>query len=278
MDVAAPVVKWVGGKTRLLSELHARTPKAYVRYFEPFVGGGALFFALAPAQATLGDMNGALIETYRTIAHAVEDVIKRLEAHRRAHSKHEGYYYEVRDWWNEHQWSVDLVAAAAAFLYLNKTCFNGLWRVNRSGAFNVPRGDYKDPKIFDPDALRSAAVALSRATLMTNEYHATVAEAREGDFVYFDPPYDPVSKTSNFTGYTKDAFGKEQQKQLADCARELRKRGVSVMLSNNDTEFVRSLYADFCIDNVKCGRSINSKGDKRGAVDEVIITSYERTS
>lgn len=277
MDTAGPIVKWVGGKTRLLSELRARAPKKFGTYFEPFLGGGALFFALAPEKAILGDMNEALINTYRTVASCVEPVIKRLEVHRREHGK-AGYYYEIRDWWNDHRHAVDDIAAAAAFIYLNKTCFNGLWRVNREGEFNVPRGDYKDPKVFDPEALRTAAAVLSRAQLMHGPYARTVDEARPGDFVYFDPPYDPVSKTSNFTSYTKDAFGKKEQEQLRDTARGLRDRGVNVMLSNNDTEYVRALYSDFCIDNVKCGRSINSKGDKRGAVDEVIITTYNSTN
>lgn len=270
---AAPIVKWVGGKTKLLPELRARLPKAYKRYFEPFLGGGAMFFALEPKDAILGDMNGALIDMYKSVAHEVEEIIATLEMHRTAHAR-EAYYYEIRTIWNEGGWAGSRAARAAAFLYLNKTCFNGLWRVNKSGEFNVPRGDYVEPKIFDPAALRAASAALRKASLRSTPYELTTASATAGDFVYFDPPYDPVSVTSNFTSYTKDAFGKEQQKQLAEHARELGKRGTHVMLSNNDTPYVRSLYEDFCIDTVQCGRSINSKGDKRGKVDEVIITNY----
>lgn len=277
MAAAAPIVKWVGGKTKLLPELRARTPKTYGRYFEPFLGGGALFFSAAPSLATLGDMNVALINMYKAVAGDVAAVIDALTFHRQAHGRPE-YYYEIRDTWNEGLFEPHPVEAAAAFIYLNKTCFNGLWRVNKRGQFNVPRGDYKDPKIFDPDALRAASAVLSRATIAVNDYVTTVAGARKGDFVYFDPPYDPISETSNFTSYTKDGFGKKHQEQLAECARDLRQRGVSVMLSNNDTPFIRELYEGFCIDNVKCARAINSKGDKRGAVDEVIITTYERTS
>lgn len=274
---ASPIVKWVGGKAKLLPELRARLPKTIKRYFEPFVGGAALFFALEPKGAVLGDMNGALIDTYRAVAQGVEGIIPMLEMHRRAH-KREAYYYEIRDIWNEGGWADDRGARAAAFLYLNKTCFNGLWRVNKSGEFNVPRGDYKDPKIFDADKLREASKVLAHAKLIEDGYGTTSSEAIKGDFVYFDPPYDPVSTTSNFTSYTKDAFGKDQQKLLADHARMLAKRGVNVMLSNNDTPYVRSLYEDFCIDTVQCGRSINSKGDKRGKVNEVIITNYGETS
>lgn len=271
---AAPVVKWAGGKTKLLPELRARVPKKFNRYYEPFVGGGALFFALEPADAVLGDMNAALIDTYRTLAENVNAVISRLEEHRKANIN--GYYYEVRDWWNQHRPnSGDRVGAAAAFIFLNKTCFNGLWRENKDGLFNVPKGDYKDPKIFDPDALRAAAAALKAAELVTGEYWATSASAQAGDFVYFDPPYDPVSETSNFTSYTKAAFGKPQQKALAEHAQQLADRGVYVMLSNNDTPFIRELFKGWDVDTVQCARSINSKASKRGAVNEVIITNFK---
>jgi DNA adenine methylase len=273
VDPAGPIVKWAGGKTKLLAELRARMPKTYNCYFEPFVGGAAMFFVLAPKDACLGDMNRALIDTYRTVCEDVEDVIERLKEHKAKHWK-SSYYYEMRTGWNERRWANDNPGAAAAFIYLNKTCFNGLWRVNKSNEFNVPKGDYEDPPIVDPDNLRLAAKALYAARLLCNEYDATTVEAKEGDFVYFDPPYDPVSKTSSFTSYTKNTFGKGQQKRLAEHARELRDKGVQVMLSNNDTPYVRSLYPDFTVDSVKCGRSINSKGDKRGKVDEVIITSY----
>jgi DNA adenine methylase len=270
---ATPIVKWVGGKTKLLPELRARLPKAYKRYFEPFMGGGALFFALAPMDAVLGDMNGELINMYRVVARDAEGLAEMLSVHRRAHAR-EKYYYEIRDIWNEGGWTDDSTARASAFLYLNKTCFNGLWRVNKKGEFNVPRGAYKNPTIYEVGNLRAAASVLARAKLHTDGYTATTATAVKGDFVYFDPPYDPISKTSNFTSYTKDVFGDKQQEELALYAETLHRRGVSVMLSNNDTPFIRNLYRGFCIDTVQCGRSINSKGDKRGKVDEVIITSY----
>jgi len=275
MSSAGPIVKWAGGKTRLLRQLLSRMPRTFGRYYEPFVGGGALFFALNPSKAALGDTNDALIETYQAVAENVQAVIDRLEIHKIEHGIDGHYYYEIRDLWNKRRRELDVIDRASVFLYLNKTCFNGLWRVRRDGGFNVPKGDYKNPTIFDPASLRASAEVLARARLVTGEYAATTADAVEGDFVYFDPPYDPVSKTSNFTSYTKDAFGKQQQTELAEHAQELSKRGVRVMLSNNDTPFVRSLYEDFHVDNVKCGRSINSNGSKRGAVDEVVITSYD---
>jgi DNA adenine methylase len=277
VSTVRPFMKRVGGKTKLLPELKARLPKTYKRYFEPFVGGGALFFDLAPADAVLGDASVELVDTYRGLKYAVEDVIAKLAVHATLHAG-DTYYYTVRTAWNQGQWRNDLAGHAAAFLYLNKTCFNGLWRVNKAGAFNVPKGAYANPTICNANALRQAADVLASATLSSDEYYQTASFAERGDFVYFDPPYDPVSKTSNFTAYTKDVFGYAEQEVLADHARTLALRGVSVMLSNNDTPFIRSLYQDFCIDTVPCARSINSKGSKRGPVSEVIITNYGATS
>ena len=164
------------------------------------------------------------------------------------------------------------VDRAAAFIYLNKTCYNGLWRVNRGGAFNVPVGRYSDPPICVPDALTSAAIALARAELRHADFRDAVADARKGDFVYFDPPYDPVTKTANFTSYTAGSFGDDHQRALAELARALVARGVRVMLSNSDTPFVRSLYRGLRVDRVKCARAINSDATRRGEVDEVVVT------
>jgi DNA adenine methylase len=270
-------LKRVGGKAKLLPELKARMPKAYKRFFEPFLGGGALFFDREPHDASLGDASIELMKTYQAVAECVEDVIGLLESHRRAHAQ-DAYYYEARDRWNEGTWTDDPPGHAAAFIYLNKTCFNGLWRVNKTGHFNTPKGSYENPTIYTPEHLRSAGRLLRQADLYAGDYRVTTASAGDGDFVYCDPPYDPISKTSNFTTYTKDPFVVAQQKELATWAGELRDRGAHVMLSNNDTPFIRELYADFCVDTVQCARPINSKATKRGKVDEVIITTYGATS
>ncbi len=267
---ASPVVKWVGGKTRLLPELRARLPARIARYFEPFAGGAALFFATAPADAVLGDDNRDLIATYRALSTDVDAVIRRLELHRRHHS--ETHYYEMRARWNDTTVSWSGVDRAAAFIYLNKTCYNGLWRVNRSGAFNVPIGRYTDPPICVPATLHTAATALARAELRHGDFRAAVVDAGKGDFVYFDPPYDPVTKTSNFTSYTAGSFGDDDQRALAELARGLVARGVRVMLSNSDTPFVRSLYRGLRVERVKCARAINSNASRRGEVDEVVVT------
>jgi DNA adenine methylase len=265
------VVKWVGGKTKLLPELLSRMPEKFNRYYEPFAGGAALFFRLAPRRAVLADSNHDLIGLYTAIANDVGAVIRRLQMHREAHD--ESHYYEVRTRWNDREVSWSTPERAAAFIYLNKTCFNGLWRVNRSGAFNVPIGRYTDPPICVPETLRAAQQVLSRAEIRRAEYRAATADARAGDFVYFDPPYDPLTPTANFTSYTSNVFGPEQQQELADTARALVARGCRVMLSNSDTPFIRSLYKGMRIDRVKCSRAINSNAAKRGDVDEVIIAA-----
>jgi DNA adenine methylase len=269
--VASPIIKWVGGKTKLLPELTARLPDRFERYYEPFAGGAALFFRIAPERAVLADSNTDLIGLYTCIARDVAGVIRKLEHHRTAHS--EAHYYATRERWNDREHSWSSADRAATFIYLNKTCFNGLWRVNRAGAFNVPIGRYTDPPICVPDALRAASALLHRATLRCADYRSAVGDARRGDFLYFDPPYDPVTQTANFTSYTPDAFGPDHQRALADTARSLVARGCRVMLSNSDTLFIRSLYKGFHIDRVKCGRAINSNASKRGDVDEVIITA-----
>jgi DNA adenine methylase len=268
-QVAWPVIKWVGGKTKLLPELTTRLPGRFGRYFEPFAGGAALFFRVAPERAVLADSNRDLINLYSTIASDVAAVIRRLQYHREHHS--ESHYYDVRARWNDREIAWRSADRAATFIYLNKTCFNGLWRVNRSGEFNVPIGRYVDPPICVPETLRAAHTLLARTTLRCGDYRSAVEDAARGDFIYFDPPYDPVTTTASFTSYTANAFGSEHQKELAETARMLVARGCRVMLSNSDTPFIRSLYKGFAIDRVKCPRAINSNASRRGDVDEVIV-------
>jgi DNA adenine methylase len=269
--IASPIIKWVGGKTKLLPALTARLPDHVERYYEPFAGGAALFFRVAPRRAVLADSNSDLIGLYTCLARDVAGVIRRLEHHREEHC--EAHYYATRTRWNDREQTWSSADRAATFIYLNKTCFNGLWRVNRSGAFNVPIGRYTDPPICVPDALQAASALLRRATLRCGDYREAVADARRGDFLYFDPPYDPLTPTANFTSYTAGSFGPDDQRALADTARSLVARGCRVMLSNSDTPFIRSLYKGFHIDRVKCSRAINSNAAKRGEVDEVIVTA-----
>jgi DNA adenine methylase len=268
---ASPIVKWAGGKSKLLDQLLARRPVPFRRYYEPFLGGGAFFFRLAPRDAVISDCNEDLMNMYRCVAWQVDGIIRRLRTHRERHS--EEYFYATRERWNERSGRQSDVDRAAMFIYLNKTCYNGLWRVNRSGRFNVPMGRYTDPSIFDPAQLRSAAHALQRAQLRKGDYREVVDDAAAGDFLYFDPPYQPVSATANFTSYTPDSFAEADQRVLADTVRTLVARGCSVMVSNSDTPLIRAIYQGFDITQVSCSRAINSKASRRGAVNEVIITA-----
>lgn len=270
-----PFLKWVGGKRQLLGELRSRVALArpYGRYHEPFVGGGALFFdlyrrhELGRSKAHLSDNNPRLIEAYEGVQKNVEQVIALLEQHQARHC--EDHYYKVRADVPE-----DRIAAAARLIYLNRTCFNGLYRENSKGEFNVPMGRYKNPLICNPSNLRAVSAALCRCQIYRSHFTAVLDRAVEGDLVYFDPPYDPVSKTANFTSYHRDPFGEDAQRSLADVFRRLHGRGVKLMLSNSDTPLIQDLYAPFTIEVVMARRLVNSRADKRGEVREVLVRNF----
>lgn len=266
-----PFLKWVGGKTRLLAQLDDLFPADFGHYHEPFVGGGAVFFHLGPPTATLSDINGRLIETYRAVRDDVDGLIERLDHHRRRHNR--AYYYQSRSRLNAPR-GLDSIDRAALFMYLNKTCFNGLYRENRSGEFNVPMGRYKDPSLYDESRLRAASRRLQQVDLRIDGFKNVLDRAEEGDFVYFDPPYVPLNATSSFTGYAKGGFDADMQVQLAQTFDALAKRGVFVMMSNSNAPLVHELYAGWRIEKVMAPRSINSRSDKRGAIAEVVVRSW----
>lgn len=266
---SGPIVKWAGGKSRLLPELVSRTPKRFGWYFEPFFGGGALFFRLLPERACVSDVNQDLVNAYWAMVWATETLMRLLEMHSALHST--TYYYSIRERWNTR--TEPPTWQAAAFIYLNKTCYNGLYRVNKRNAFNVPIGRYAAPQIYDASQLCAASRALQKARLRCCPYVDAVVDAQQGDFVYFDPPYVPISKTARFTSYTAQGFTESDQCMLAKHVQELTERGVHVMLSNSDTPLIRGLYRDFRIDTVKAPRAINSRANGRSSVDEVIITN-----
>jgi DNA adenine methylase len=263
---ARPFLKWAGGKRQLLPELRKRVPRGYGRYFEPFLGGGALFFAERPERATLADVNRRLVRTYRGVREDVEAVIERLRGYR----YDEASFYEVR--------SMDVDAGsdaevAAWFIYLNKTGYNGLYRVNRHNRFNVPFGRYVNPTICDPATLRACSRALRGADLREGDFAKVAEEAQANDFVYFDPPYMPLSTTSSFTSYTSTGFGAPEQTRLRDLALTLKRRGVHVLLSNSAAPFIRDLYRDgFDVKCVSATRMVNSRAAGRGAIAELVIT------
>ena len=274
--MAKPIVKWAGGKTRLVPKLLERIPSEVRTYVEPFAGGAALFFALASgvdagtrkvSRAILADQNEELIACYRAVKDDVDAVIEALGAYR----YDKDLFYETRD--RDTRAMTD-VARAARLLFLNRTCFNGLWRVNASGKFNVPFGRYKNPRILNEARLRTASAALARTKLVRGDFAQATRGLGEGDFVYFDPPYAPVSKTAAFTTYAAGGFDHDDQLRLVAELRRLRDCGALAMLSNADTPETRALYADFAVHVVHVPRSINSDVTKRGDAREVIVTSW----
>ena len=270
-EMPRPFLKWAGGKSALLDVLLRAAPETFNTYYEPFLGGGALFFGLYRAgrlqRAVLSDINPELVDTYQALRADVEAVIRVLESY--PYSK--DFYYSLRE---VDPWSLPLAERAARMIYLNKTCYNGLYRVNRAGKFNVPFGRYKNPNYRDVANLRAVAEALQCATLVCASFEDVVSQAQAGDFVYFDPPYAPLSQTARFTEYARGGFRREDQQRLAVVFRELAERGVWVMLSNSDTPFIRELYQDFVITRVHAPRYINSKPSRRGPQAEVLVTNY----
>jgi len=275
-----PFLKWAGGKTQLLDQFSRLYPHEFAAYHEPFVGSGAVYFHLrslkmngtlngSMTQAYLTDCNGELVNGYRIVQNSVDELILLLTKHKRKHSP--DYYYKVR---SQELDGLSDVKRAARLIYLNKTCFNGLYRVNRNGQFNVPMGRYKNPAIFDEEKLRVVSQSLQTAHINYSSFKEVLNKATSGDFIYFDPPYHPLSKTSNFTSYTENNFGEQEQRELADAFRELDRKGCKVMLSNSSALFVWKLYEGFKRVRVKAARLINSKAQKRGKISELVILNY----
>ncbi len=272
-----PFLKWAGGKQQLLPALLEAVPDQYERYFEPFIGGGALFFALAHAETAhasiLGDANAELIATYEAVRSDLEPLVLRLRRLERAYLAQDSdgraaLYYRVRE-----SRPRGRAAIAARFIFLNKTCYNGLYRVNSRGLFNVPHGRYRAPKILDRGVLEAASRALASAELACRDFEATCADAREGDFVYFDPPFHPLSVTSSFTQYTSTSFGWADQERLRAAIDRLTERGVHVLLSDSPHPRIVDLYESggYELRRIPARRAINSKAAGRGAIDELLV-------
>ena len=265
----SPFLKWAGGKSQLLGDILRRLPSPITgTYIEPFVGGGAVFFELTRlkrlTRARLADANPELVDAYRAIRDHVEDVIVALGRH----VNEEDHFYAVRA---EDPATMPLAQRAARTLFLNRVGFNGLYRVNASGQFNVPFGRYKNPRICDPVGLRAASEALACAELTTADFADVCATAGPGDVVYLDPPYLPLSETANFTSYAKLAFGEPEHRRLAEVFGAAVDRGAYLLLSNSDVPLARKLFRGFKVVTVEATRSINSKGDRRGKVNEILV-------
>ncbi len=266
-----PFVKWAGGKSQLLPELIKRVPAKFGTYFEPFLGGGALFFALQPEQSMLSDINSELIFAYQAVAEKPQELIHALKKH----EHNPDYYYKLREADRSSgykRWSP--LRKASRLIYLNKTCFNGLYRVNAKGEFNVPFGKYQDPLICDALNLTRCSFALRKAKILCAGFEYLTKVANKGDFVYFDPPYMPVSHTANFTSYAKVPFEEQLQIELSHLCKKLDSMGVKFMLSNSFAPLIAELYKGFHIEQVKANRMINSKKEKRGKVTELVIRNY----
>ena len=271
-----PFTKWTGGKRQLLGELRSYMPETYGRYFEPFVGGGALFFDLAPEQAVINDFNEELINAYRQIKNNPAELINLLIKHKENNSK--DYYLELRSADRDGRISrMTGVERAARILYMLRVDFNGLYRVNSKNQFNVPYGRYKNPKIVDVDLLYQISEYLNEndVEILQTDFAEAVKDAQTGDFVYFDPPYIPLNETSSFTSYTHEGFSYEEQIRLRNTFKELTERGVYAMLSNSSSPLVEELYKDFNIYFVEAQRTNGAKSSSRGKISEIIVTNYE---
>lgn len=264
-----PFVKWAGGKTQLLNELSRSVPKRYNTYYEPFVGSGALFFHLLPDRAAINDSNKELVNAYLVIKDKVEDLINHL----RTHINCQKYYYRIRALDPN---KLSDVERASRFIFLNRTCYNGLYRVNKRDQFNVPYGKYKNPKMCNQKNLRLVSKVLRAVDLQikAKDYKEAICGTGKADFIYLDPPYYPISKHSDFKRYTKDFFYKEDHIKLAKEFSSLTKRGCYVMLSNSYCDFTLNLYKDFNCHVVRARRNINKNGNDRGEIKELIVTNY----
>ena len=263
----SPFIKWAGGKGQLLLQYKPLFPATFKRYFEPFLGGGAVFFRIKPRQAILSDINEELINAYAVIRDDVENLIDLLETHK----NDKDYYYSIRRLTIGNSLPID---RASRFIFLNRTCYNGLYRVNTKGDFNVPFGRYKKPLIFNADNLRNVSKQIKNAEIISGDFETILTRAKKPDFIYLDPPYQPTSKTAHFTNYAQNGFGENEQQRLSEVFCNLSKLGCFLMLTNSDTSLVRELYADFNITLVNARRTINCKVNGRKNVKELVIRNY----
>ena len=274
--LVTPFLKWVGGKRQLIPVINESISKNFTNhnYYEPFVGGGAILFHLYPKKAVINDFNEELINVYKTIKENPEELITDL----RTHKNDPDYFYDIRALDRKNDFlKLSDIERASRVIYLNKTCYNGLYRVNSSGEFNSPFGRYVNPNIVNESTIRAVSNYLNgnNITILNGDFEDALKGIKKGDFVYFDPPYHPVSASSNFTGYVQGGFLESDQIRLRDLCNKLHDEGVKFLLSNSATQFIKNLYKDYTIRYVKASRAINSNAKKRGEIDEVLIKNYE---
>lgn len=271
-----PILKWVGGKKQLLSEITPLIPKKITTYVEPFIGGGAVLFNLQPKKAIINDLNKELINTYKVVKKSPRELLELLKIHDKNNC--EDYFYEIRalDRTNNFK-NMNNIEKAARVIYLNKTCFNGLYRVNKTGKFNSPYGKYKNPNIINESAILAMSDYFNNNNIkiIQGDYKNALKDLKKDAFVYFDPPYMPISTSSSFKNYTKTSFDEKEQIELKKECDKLDNKRIKFMLSNSDHPLIRELYKDFDIRIVKAKRSINSKGNSRGKINEILVKNYD---
>ncbi|MHB1653308.1 MAG: DNA adenine methylase [Desulfitobacteriaceae bacterium] len=273
MQEPQPFLKWAGGKRQLLAEIINHVPTSFAAYYEPFVGAGALFFRLQPTHAVINDINSELVNCYWTIKNSLSDLLEDLAKHK----NEETYFYRMRDLDRNPDFvNLSSIEKASRIIYLNKTCYNGLFRVNSQGQFNTPFGHYANPKIRDEGNLRAVSQYLAGRdiTIDNADFESVLMNAAKGDFVYLDPPYDPISYTSSFTGYSLQGFSREEQERLKRVYDDLTERGCYALLSNSASPFILELYKEYTPIIVSANRAINSNASRRGKVDEVLVKNY----
>ncbi|MFN6465215.1 MAG: DNA adenine methylase [Nostoc sp. DedVER02] len=273
--VVKPFLKWAGGKRQIVPLIENNLPinYNYQTYYEPFIGGGAVLFTLQPKRAVINDSNTELINCFEVIRDSVDELIENLKTHK----NNEDYYYRIRDWDRQESFQNRTpVERASRIIFLNKTCYNGLFRVNSQGQFNVPFGKYKNPNILDLAVLKAVSKYLNenQITISNLDFQDVLKNAKKGDFVYLDPPYDPVSDTASFTSYSVNRFNKDEQIRLKETFDNLDKRGCKALLSNAYTNFIKDLYKDYEQIKISAIRNINSNAKKRGEVDEILVKNY----
>ena len=275
--VLSPVLKWVGGKRQLLNDIIPMIPKNCSTYVEPFIGGGAVLFELQPKKAIINDFNSELINVYTVIRDYSEELIKELQFHKDNNTSE--HFYAVREYDRKPEFFSQMtpVQKAARVIYLNKTCYNGLYRGNSAGQFNSPYGKYKNPNIVNETVIRAMSKYFNENNIVikNEDFKEALKGLRRGAFVYLDPPYMPISSSSSFTGYTENGFNEDKQRELKELCDKLDKKGIKFLQSNSDCEFIRELYSGYRIKTIKAKRAINSKGNSRGEINEVLIYNYE---
>ena len=279
---AQPFLKWAGGKRQLLPVIKEYIPKKFSQYYEPFVGAGAVLFSLQPEKSIINDTNSELINCYQVIRDNPEELLELCQKHQKNNSKE--YFYSLREEDRKDDFiDKSPLERAARIIYLNKTCFNGLFRVNKKGQFNVPYGNYSNPTIADSTVIRSVSTYLDRRNvrILEGDFTKAVTTAKKGAFIYFDPPYHPISDTSSFTNYSINGFGEKEQIKLKKLCDKLTERGCQVLVSNSSASLIVELYSDpnYEIVEVKASRAINAVSSKRGKINELLIyNKYDRAS